>query len=329
MHSNAEILAATCGRVDAEHSSANARQEPAAKSSLKIVPSPYFHVKGMLGRILALILLLPGSLIIAGLVLLVRLTSRGPAIYCQTRVGRHGREFKMYKIRTMYEDAESRFGPEWTQKNDPRITPVGRWLRKLHLDEFPQLLNVLKGEMTLIGPRPERPEFTRVLAKEIPNYLDRLLVAPGITGLAQINLPPDMDLNSVRRKLVLDLEYIQHASPLLDLRMFASTLMRLLFINGDFAMKIMGLEREVPSLDPHAEVTLEGHRTPESILASQMANAANNNSNNNKKAAGASNGATNGKAIINPPHLTTDREVARANGSPKNPQSLDDRLTVN
>ena len=325
MHSNAEILAATCGRVDAEHSSANARQEPAARSSLKIVPAPYFQVKGILGRILALALLLPGSLIIFALVVLVRLTSRGPGIYCQTRVGRHGREFKMYKIRTMYQDAESRFGPEWTQKNDPRITPVGRWLRKLHLDEFPQLLNVLRGEMNLIGPRPERPEFTRVLAKEIPNYLDRLLVAPGITGLAQINLPPDMDLNSVRRKLVLDLEYIQHASPLLDLRMFASTLMRLVFINGDFAMKIMGLERDVPAIDSTSASGVEdGHRTPESILASQMATAA-----NNKKSAGSAHGTANAKTIINPPHLATDRDSARVNGAAMTPHTLDDRLTVN
>lgn len=324
MHSNAEILAATYGRVDAEHGSANTRSEPAAISSLKIVPSSYFRVKGILGRILALALLLPGSLIILGLVLLVRLTSRGPGIYCQTRVGKYGREFKMYKIRTMYEDAESRFGPEWTQKNDPRITPVGRWLRKLHLDEFPQLLNVLRGEMNLIGPRPERPEFTRVLAKEIPNYLDRLLVAPGITGLAQINLPPDMDLNSVRRKLVLDLEYIQYASPLLDLRMFASTLLRLLFINGDFAMKIMGLEREVPAVGLSPENSGDGHRTPDSILASQMANSA-----HNKKNAGSANGIPNAKTTINPPHLATDREVARANGTPKTPHALDDRLTVN
>lgn len=324
MHSNAEILAATYGRVDAEHSSASMRLEPSAQASLKIVPSAYFHVKGVLGRILALLLLLPGSLIIVGLVLLVRLTSRGPGIYCQTRVGKHGREFKMYKVRTMYEDAESRFGPEWTQKNDPRITPVGRWLRKLHLDEFPQLLNVLRGEMTLIGPRPERPEFTRVLAKEIPNYLDRLLVAPGITGLAQINLPPDMDLNSVRRKLVLDLEYVQHASPLLDLRMFASTLMRLLFINGDFAMKVMGLERDVPTLAPQTEDAAEGHRTPESILASQMSTAA-----SSKKAANTTNGTTNGKVIINPPHLAADREANRANLLQKNSQPLDDRLTVN
>lgn len=324
MHSNAEILAATCGRVDAEHASTISRQEPAVESTLRIVPAPYFRVKGILGRLLAFLLVLPGSLIILGLVLLVRLTSRGPGIYCQTRVGKHGREFKMYKIRTMYEDAESRFGPEWTQKNDPRITPVGRWLRKLHLDEFPQLLNVLKGEMTLIGPRPERPEFTRVLAKEIPNYLDRLLVAPGITGLAQINLPPDMDLNSVRRKLVLDLEYVQHASPLLDLRMFASTLMRLLFINGDFAMKIMGLEREVPTLDESLLASVDGHRTPDSILASQLANEA-----NNKKAAGLNNGQTNGKPVVNPPHLAKDREASKLNGTVKNPHKLDDRLTVN
>jgi hypothetical protein len=235
----------------------------------------------------------------------------------------------MYKIRTMYEDAESRFGPEWTQKNDPRITPIGRWLRKLHLDEFPQLWNVLLGEMNLIGPRPERPEFTRVLAKEIPNYLDRLLVAPGITGLAQINLPPDMDLNSVRRKLVLDLEYIQHANPLLDLRMFTSTLLRLLFIKGDFAMKMMGLERDVPEIPANTEAAATGNRTPESILANQTTNGTPGKKTSGHGNGSTNNGSTNAKTIVNPAHLASERETLRTPGTGKPSHKLDERLTVN
>ena len=158
-------------------------------------------------------LLVPGLPVIALLVLLVRLTSRGPGIYKQARVGKDGRKFMMYKIRTMRQDAEAATGPVWTQAHDPRVTLLGKVLRKLHLDELPQLFNVLKGEMSLVGPRPERPEFVRVLAEAIPGYRNRLAVRPGVTGLAQINLPPDTDLASVQRKLVLDCEYIERGGP--------------------------------------------------------------------------------------------------------------------
>jgi lipopolysaccharide/colanic/teichoic acid biosynthesis glycosyltransferase len=190
-------------------------------------------------------LLIPGLPMIGLLVLAVRCTSRGPGIYRQTRVGRHGRRFKLYKIRTMRHNAEGGAGAQWTQVGDPRITPLGRVLRKVHLDELPQLWNVLKGEMALIGPRPERPEFVRVLSKEIPGYAERHTVRPGVTGLAQINLPPDIDLLSVRRKVVLDLEYIRHAGPLLDLRIFAATFVRLLGLPGALAMAAFALRRSV------------------------------------------------------------------------------------
>jgi hypothetical protein len=120
----------------------------------------------------------------------------------------------------------------------------------LHLDELPQLFNVLRGEMSLMGPRPERPEFVSVLAGEIPCYLDRIKVLPGITGLAQINLPPDTDLDSVRRKLVLDLEYMETATLLIDVRMFLCTLMRLMGMRGELAMRIMRLSRVVKLSDP-------------------------------------------------------------------------------
>ena len=221
--------------------SSKVRREDAHCHPLR--PAEYHRWKSLLGRTFAFLLLLPGLPIIGLLVVLVRLTSRGPGIYRQVRVGLHGKTFAMYKIRTMRCDAEVRTGPAWTQKNDPRVTPVGRVLRKLHLDEFPQLFNVLRGEMALIGPRPERPEFTQVLAREIPGYMDRVLILPGITGLAQINLPPDTDLDSVRRKLVLDLEYVRAANPVLDVRMLACTVLRMLGMQGEFAMRVMRLDR--------------------------------------------------------------------------------------
>ncbi len=210
-----------------------------------VTPSPYFHWKGRLDRCLAAILLIPGIPIIALLVVLVRLTSRGPGIYRQVRMGKDGQHFNMFKIRTMRVNAETETGPVWTQKRDPRVTLLGHVLRKLHLDEFPQLFNVLRGEMSLVGPRPERPEFVCVLAKSVPGYLNRLSVEPGITGLAQINLPPDTDLDSVRRKLSLDMEYIERAHGSLDLRMLFCTLVRLTGIPGELAMRMFGLRRDV------------------------------------------------------------------------------------
>lgn len=208
--------------------------------------SAYLAWKPWLERPIAAAMLLPAAAVILVLIVLVRLTSPGPAIFRQQRVGRGGRVFTMYKIRTMRQDAEAATGAVWAQRGDPRVTPVGRMLRKLHLDELPQLINVLKGEMSLIGPRPERPEFTQQLAIKLPGYLDRLMILPGITGLAQINLPPDTDLESVRRKLHLDLRYIAEASFLIDLRMALCTATRLLGVPGDFAMRLFRLQRPVP-----------------------------------------------------------------------------------
>lgn len=207
----------------------------------------YFAWKDYFGRCLALVLLVMGIPVLLAAMLVVRLTSRGPAIFRQQRVGLNGRVYTMYKIRTMRQDAEVGTGPVWTVARDPRITLVGRFLRRFHIDEFPQLVNVLKGEMALIGPRPERPEFTQKLAVELPNYLDRLLVRPGITGLAQINLPPDTDLESVRRKLVLDLEYVVRGCLPLDLRIFTATFLRLLALPSDFSLTLLGLRRNPES----------------------------------------------------------------------------------
>ncbi|MBU4272896.1 MAG: sugar transferase [Planctomycetes bacterium] len=208
-------------------------------------PPAYFRWKVILDRTLAALLLAPGLPMIALMVLLVRLTSRGPGIFRQVRVGQRGRKFTIHKIRTMRHDAEAASGPVWTQARDPRITLVGRVLRKFHLDELPQLLNVLKGEMSLIGPRPERPEFVHVLAEAIPGYLNRLAVPPGVTGLAQVNLPPDTDLDSVRRKLALDCEYIRRAGPWLDIRLFSGTLLRIFKVPERWLLPVLGLRRKV------------------------------------------------------------------------------------
>jgi lipopolysaccharide/colanic/teichoic acid biosynthesis glycosyltransferase len=165
-------------------------------------------------------------------VLLVRLTSRGPAVYTQTRVGQGGRIFTLYKIRTMYHDCEKHSGPTWCKPGDTRITPVGRVLRKLHLDELPQLWNVLRGDMSLIGPRPERPEIVAKLRVTVPGYDRRHAVKPGITGFAQVHLPPDTCVRSVKNKLVYDLFYIRHRSAGLELMILAAT-----------ALKLVGLKK--------------------------------------------------------------------------------------
>lgn len=207
--------------------------------------APHFTWQSARRRLVGGLLLVPLLPVIGLLVVLVRLTSRGPGIFRQTRVGRNGRLFVMYKLRTMSLDAESDTGPVWAQHRDPRVTPLGRVLRRLHLDEFPQLINVVKGDMALIGPRPERPEFVDFLSQELPGYLDRLSVLPGITGLAQINLPPDTDLECVRRKLVLDLEYVARGNLLLDARIFLATFLRLFHIRTALLLRLLGLRRSL------------------------------------------------------------------------------------
>jgi lipopolysaccharide/colanic/teichoic acid biosynthesis glycosyltransferase len=159
---------------------------------------------------------------------LVRLTSSGPAIYVQTRLGRNGKPFSILKIRTMVDNCESLTGPRWSLPGDPRITPVGRVLRATHVDELPQFWNVLRGDMSLIGPRPERPEIISRLLRDVPDYTDRLKVRPGITGLAQVQLPPDSDLFTVADKLVLDRAYISQLSAKLDFIILMCTAIRML-----------------------------------------------------------------------------------------------------
>jgi lipopolysaccharide/colanic/teichoic acid biosynthesis glycosyltransferase len=177
---------------------------------------------------LAVLGLIPGIPLMLLCGLLVRLTSRGPAFYTQTRVGRGGRIFTLYKIRTMVHDCESLTGPRWSMPGDPRITPVGRILRRLHLDELPQFFNVLRGDMSLVGPRPERPEIVKKLRKAVPGYDRRHAVKPGITGFAQIHLPPDSCIRSVKNKLVYDLFYVRNRSLRFEASIVTATLLKLL-----------------------------------------------------------------------------------------------------
>jgi lipopolysaccharide/colanic/teichoic acid biosynthesis glycosyltransferase len=186
------------------------------------------RVKAVADRALAAGLLVATLPLLAVCVMLVRLSSRGPAIYSQTRVGRAGRVFTLYKVRTMRHNCEKQTGPRWSPPNDPRITPLGRVLRKLHLDELPQLWNVIRGDMSLIGPRPERPEIVARLREAVPGYDRRHSVKPGITGYAQIHLPPDTCLRSVKNKLVYDLFYIRNRSPWMELYIMLATGMKLL-----------------------------------------------------------------------------------------------------
>src|SRR5262249_8636864 len=186
--------------------------------------------KSRLDLTVARVLLILAAPVMLAAMVMVRLTSRGPAIYTQTRLGLNGRPFTIYKIRTMYLDSERLTGPRWSTAGDRRVTWIGRILRWTHLDELPQLLNVLRGEMSLVGPRPERPEIVEDLEPLVPCYRERLDVLPGVTGLAQVRLPPDTAAEEVWRKLACDLYYIRHASLWLDLRLILATAMGALLI---------------------------------------------------------------------------------------------------
>lgn len=191
-------------------------------------PTWYSALKVALEFVFALVLLIFTAPLIFFAMLLIKLTSPGPVIYSQTRMGRGGKPFTIYKLRTMTHDCESLTGAQWSKPGDCRVTKLGRWLRKTHLDELPQLWNVLKGDMSLIGPRPERPEFLPQLEQAIALYRQRLQVRPGITGFAQIQLPPDTDFESVRIKLAYDLHYVNNVSLLFDLTIYLGTIFKLI-----------------------------------------------------------------------------------------------------
>jgi lipopolysaccharide/colanic/teichoic acid biosynthesis glycosyltransferase len=208
------------------------RTRPAPGPAPAAAPPAGERAKAAADFALALAMLAPALPVLLACVALVRLTSRGPAIYTQARVGRGGRAFTLYKVRTMYHDCERLTGPTWSTPGDARITPVGRVLRTLHLDELPQLWNVLRGEMSLIGPRPERPEIVKRLRAQVVGYDRRHAVRPGITGFAQIHLPPDSSVRSVKNKLVYDLFYVRRRTWHMELFILAAT-----------GLKMLGLKR--------------------------------------------------------------------------------------
>ena len=171
----------------------------------------------------------PFMLLVAAL---IRADSRGPVFYSQVRVGQFGRTFVLTKFRSMTVNAEAVSGPCWARREDPRVTRVGRIIRLARIDELPQLLNVLRGDMSIAGPRPERPHFVAQLVETIPGFEGRTAVKPGLTGWAQINYPYGASVHDARMKLSYDLYYIKNKTFLLDLRILLATVPVVLFGRG-------------------------------------------------------------------------------------------------
>jgi lipopolysaccharide/colanic/teichoic acid biosynthesis glycosyltransferase len=210
------------------------------RRAVPVVRSSYAPWKRAVDVALAAILFLPALPFMLVAFLLVRLTSNGPGIYVQMRLGAGGIPFRIFKIRTMVHNCESLTGPRWAVPGDPRVTPVGFVLRATHIDELPQLWNVLVGDMSLIGPRPERPEIAEQLVRDIPRYHDRLALKPGISGLAQVQLPPDTEVKSAADKLLLDLAYIDHFGPWLDVKILICTALKLLTVSSERYRRLLG-----------------------------------------------------------------------------------------
>lgn len=189
------------------------------------MPGWQAQIKRILDICISLVILIVGAPLWFFLAILIRTNSPGPALFKQERIGQNGKPFIMIKYRSMYSDAEKRTGPKWAEEDDPRITPLGRFLRKTRLDEIPQFINVLKGEMSLVGPRPERAFFIEQLKEEIPWYIRRIKMKPGITGWAQVKHKYDATIEDVRKKVIFDLYYFENMSLLLDLKIIFRTLL--------------------------------------------------------------------------------------------------------
>ncbi|MGB1411379.1 MAG: sugar transferase, partial [Flavobacteriaceae bacterium] len=179
--------------------------------------------------VLGLVLFMPLFMLLA--TLLNPMLNPGPLFYVQKRVGRNNESFTIYKFRTMAVDAEKK-GPQYTTKDDTRVSTFGRFLRRMRIDEFPQLFNVIKGDMNLIGPRPERPEFVESLSEKIPFYDVRHVIKPGLTGWAQVNHNYGTSHDDALIKLQYDLYYIKNRSLFLDMSIYIKTLTTILFLRG-------------------------------------------------------------------------------------------------
>lgn len=197
-------------------------------SSGRALSSAAKRIFDITASLLLLTLTLPVIVLFAGL---VKIDSKGPAFYRQRRVGLYGQPFNVIKLRSMRTDAEVA-GAQFAQENDPRVTRVGRFIRKVRIDELPQTWSVLKGEMSFVGPRPERPEFVAELEEQLPYYAERHMVKPGITGWAQINYPYGASLDDSRHKLEYDLYYAKNYTPFLDLLILLQTLRVVLWSEG-------------------------------------------------------------------------------------------------
>ncbi len=191
---------------------------------VNFVRNRYRQIKPVVDYCSALIGLIVALPVFAVIGIIIKIGSPGSIFYTQVRVGKNGSNFNIIKFRTMYADAESKTGPVWVSSEDARITGVGRFLRKTHMDELPQLINVLMGDMSIIGPRPERPHFVDILNKEIYGYERRLSVKPGITGLAQCCHKYDESFRDVKRKLRYDVLYIEKMCLMLDMKILWRTL---------------------------------------------------------------------------------------------------------
>lgn len=177
----------------------------------------YKRILDIVSSLLGLIIGLPIMIVVA---IIIKVEDRGPIFYTQERLGKNEKKFLVYKMRSMRVDAEKHSGAQWAQKDDPRVTKIGKFIRKTRIDEIPQLFNILKGDMSLIGPRPERPELTYEFNKEIPGFIDRLYIKPGLTGLAQVNGGYDI---SPKDKLKWDIIYIRNRSLYMDIKIIFKT----------------------------------------------------------------------------------------------------------
>ncbi|MGE5410568.1 MAG: sugar transferase [Clostridiales bacterium] len=200
----------------------------------QLMPEWEKKMKRLMDIIVSLLILIVSFPVTLMVSILIKLDSKGTILYKQCRVGLNGKEFNVYKFRSMRSDAEKLTGPVWSQKNDPRITRIGRFIRKVRIDEIPQMINVLKGEMSLVGPRPERPFFVEKLSKEIPLYKKRLKVRPGVTGWAQVKHKYDESIEDVKAKLRYDLFYIENMSLRMDFKILFRTIFVVLFGKGHF-----------------------------------------------------------------------------------------------
>ena len=234
----------------------------------------YFGVKACVDRAITASLLVLALPIMAVVGLSVLALDGRPVFYRQNRVGKNGRLFRIWKFRTMRPDAESHTGAVWSCQADPRVTKLGQWLRSSHLDELPQLFNVLIGDMNLIGPRPERPEFVSELAKQVPCYAQRIKVAPGITGLAQIRTGYDHSVADVSRKVAIDLEYLRYASFWSDMKLLTCTGLYILRHLWEARMRVQQ-ETEARGLAPQCAASEPALVGPSCLLGAGVSTALN------------------------------------------------------